>query len=134
MKISRCNPKQIVLAACASLLSVYACAEGAVRVLDCKVTQRCDASGSCEAHSDAIEFRLEPQALADDGSGRYLLRYRDAEVPMQALSEAGPFVWSRDKVRYTLLVSSDTQLLLHALTLAPAPASTVDFLNCAARQ
>jgi hypothetical protein len=123
-----------VIATSASLLSLAVHAEGAVRVLDCKTMQRCDAAGSCEARSEAIEFRLEPQALADDGSGQYLLRYRDVEVPMQALGEAGPFVWSVGSVRYTLLVSSETQLLLHALELAAAPATTIDFLECSVRQ
>lgn len=124
----------IFVAAAGCLLSSLLHAEGAVRIFDCKVTQRCDAAGKCAVNSDSIEFRLEPQALADDGSGEYILRYRDRTVPMQAASEAGPFLWSEQNVRYTLLVSSETQLLLHALELATVPATTVDFLTCKVRQ
>ena len=125
---------RLAIAACVGLLSLQAHAEGAVRVLDCKVTQRCDAAGRCEVRSDAIGFRLEPQALANDGSGQYTLRYRDVEVPMQAVGEAGPFIWTAQNVRYTLLVSSETQLLLHALELAAVPSTSVDFLTCTVKQ
>lgn len=118
----------------AGLLAPHVHAEGAVRILDCKATQRCDAGGRCDARSEDIVFRLEPQALADDGSGQYTLRYGDTVVPMQALGEAGPFVWTVQDVRYTLLVSSQTQLLLHALAPAAVPSATVDFLNCSVKQ
>jgi hypothetical protein len=108
-------------------------AEGAVRVLSCETTQRCDAAGQCEPHQETLELRMEPKALNSDGSGEFSLQYGDEAVPVQALSEAGPFVWSREQNRYTLLASSDTQLLLHTLSLSVEPEATVLFMACSFR-
>jgi hypothetical protein len=116
-------------ALCASVM-----AEGAVRVLSCETMQRCDAAGQCEPHQETLELRMEPKALNSDGSGEFLLQYGDEEaVPVQALSEAGPFVWSRAQNRYTLLASSDTQFLLHTLSLSIEPEATVLFMTCSFR-
>lgn len=112
------------------LLPAFALAEGSVRVFTCEATKHCDAAGQCEALSEAVQFHLEPQALNDDGSGEYLLLYRDIEVPMQAFSEAGPFVWQQDDERHTLLVSSQSEFLWHVLSLAAEPAASIRFLRC----
>lgn len=112
-------------------LPQLAWAEGAVRVLDCKVTQVCDASGACEAESDDVSFRLAPENLHEDGSGTYAITYRAIQASMEATSEAGPFYWTMGSERNTLLASSETQFLWHRLMLDPTPATRVYFLNCA---
>jgi hypothetical protein len=111
-------------------LPVAGWSEGAVRSLDCTVASVCDAAGRCEADSGEVLFRMEPVDTASDGSGRYLLRYGDTEAEMDALSDAGPFVWTVGSERDALLASSDTEFLWHRLTLDPAPAATIRFLSC----
>jgi hypothetical protein len=108
--------------------------EGAVRLFDCTVVQVCNAAGNCEAASGAVAFRMEPVEVGPDGGGRYELKYDEAEVAMDALSDAGPFMWSIGEERNALLLSSQTHLLWHQLTLSPMPAATVRFLTCTIRQ
>lgn len=112
------------------LLPALAQAEGAVRVLDCNTTQVCDAAGTCEAASDAVIFRMSPESLSADGSGTYKISYQDIEADMQASAEAGPFYWTRDVERNTLLASSETRFLWHKLQLAPTPQASILFLDC----
>jgi hypothetical protein len=109
-------------------------AEGAVRLLDCSVARVCNAAGACEPGSGEVAFRMEPVDASADGSGRYSLSYGDTRAEMQALSNAGPFVWTVGTERHTLLASSDTEFLWHRLTLDPAPRATIRFLTCAFRQ
>lgn len=123
-----------LMAAICAVFSGAVYAEGAVRVLACETTLQCDAAGHCMPHAEAIEFRMEPKALNADGSGEFTLQYRDAELPMQALSEIGPFVWTQQQDRYTLLASSDTQFLLHTLALADEPRATLQFMSCSLQQ
>lgn len=108
-------------------------AEGAVRVLDCKVTQICDAAGVCQAASEEVSFRMAPEKLSEDGAGTYEISYRDIKASMQASSYAGPFYWTTGAERNTLLASSETQFLWHRLRLEPAPETKVHFLECAVR-
>jgi hypothetical protein len=119
---------------CVALLPSAGWGEGAVRLFDCTVVQVCNSAGSCEGGSGSVAFRMEPVQVGPDGGGRYELRYEDTEVAMDALSDAGPFVWAVGEERNTLLVSSETQLLWHQLTLAPVVAATVRFLTCTIRQ
>jgi hypothetical protein len=117
-----------------TLLPAAVMAEGAVRVLACEVQQQCDAAGQCESRQQVLEFRMEPKSLNADGSGEFRLQYRDKQMPMRSLSEAGPFVWSDGQDRYTVLASSETQFLLHTLTLDDKPHATIQFMRCSFRQ
>ena len=128
----RCLDSLVRFSFTASLiaLSSAALAEGAVRVLDCSVVQRCDASGKCEAASDKRTFRMEPVNLQDDGSGSYVMVFNDKKTDMQALSFAGPFYWSTTEERNTLLVSSETEFLWHQLTLTPTPSAHINYMRC----
>jgi hypothetical protein len=112
------------------LLPVGAWAEGAVRLLDCAVARVCDAAGACDSGTERVTFRMEPVETAADGSGRYGLTYGGTEADMDALSAAGPFLWTVGPERNALLASSETRFLWHRLTLEPAPEATVRFLEC----
>lgn len=114
-----------------SALTPLALGEGAVRTFDCRLTQTCDAAGRCETASGEVEFRMTPEALAADGSGTYRISYRDVQASMAAASLAGPFHWSTDSERNSLLASSETEFLWHRLILAPAPHAEIHFLRCA---
>jgi hypothetical protein len=105
-------------------------AEGAVRQLDCTAVRVCDAAGSCESAAGETRFRMEPQTLDSSGAARFTLTYGDARADMAAMSDVGPFLWTVGNERHALLVSSETQWLWHRLTLDPAPAATVTFLEC----
>jgi hypothetical protein len=111
-----------------------ALAEGAVRVLNCTVTQTCDGVGKCAAATDVVTFRMEPIEIEPDGSGRYTLRYGDVQAAMMASSDLGPYVWSVGQERHALLVSSEHDFLWHRLVVEPVPAATVRFLKCEFRQ
>jgi hypothetical protein len=119
---------------CVALLPSAGWGEGAVRLFDCTVVQVCNSAGRCEEGSDAVAFRMEPVEVGPDGGGRYDLKYEETEAAMDALSDAGPFVWVVGGQRNTLLVSSETQMLWHQLTLNSAPVATVRFLTCTIRQ
>jgi hypothetical protein len=123
-----------LLALSAALASALAHAEGAVRVLECRVTHDCDDAAVCQDADQSVEFRLEPITLAADGSGSYTLRYEGRTAAMQALSEAGPFHWQQETQRHTLLVSSETHLLWHSLDFDSAPMTRIRFLDCTLRQ
>lgn len=124
-----------LLAASAAMLSPAALrAEGATRVLDCTAVRVCDAAGSCEPASAETRFRMEPQALDSSGAARFTLSYGDVRADMDARSDVGPFLWNVGTERHALLVSSETQWLWHRLTLEPAPAATVAFLECSFEQ
>jgi hypothetical protein len=116
--------------ACVALFPTAGWGEGAVRLFDCTVVQVCNPAGSCERGSGTMTFRMEPVEVGPDGAGRYALKYDATEVVMDALSDAGPFVWAVGEERNTLLVSSGTQLLWHQLGLDPVPAASVRFLTC----
>jgi hypothetical protein len=122
------------LAALLASIPHGAMAEGAVRVLDCVVTQSCDASGACKPASEQQSFRMEPVNLLEDGSGSYVMIHGDAKTDMQALSFAGPFYWASDDERNTLLASSETEFLWHRLELSPAPVADIRFMNCVLSQ
>jgi hypothetical protein len=107
-----------------------AMAEGAVRVLDCVVTQSCDASGACKSASESTSFKMEPVNLLADGSGSYAMVHGDENTDMQALSFAGPFYWGFGDERNTLLASSESEFLWHRLELGPAPVANIQFMNC----
>jgi hypothetical protein len=107
-----------------------AMAEGAVRVLDCVVTQSCDARGACKPVPEKTSFRMEPVNLLEDGSGSYVMIHDDDKTEMQALSFAGPFYWASDDERNTLLANSETEFLWHRLELRPTPAARIEFMNC----
>jgi hypothetical protein len=109
-------------------------AEGAVRVLNCTLVRACDAAGACKPESMQVTFRMEPIETRPDGSGRYTLRYGEQQADMQAMSFAGPFLWTLPTERDSLLVSSETQFLWHRLVVEPAPVATIHFLTCEFRQ
>lgn len=118
----------------AGCLPALAHAEGAVRVLECRATQECDAAATCIAVDETVEFRMEPITLDANGAGRYILRYGDNEVEMQSLSDAGPFHWLQDTERDTLIASSETQFLWHNLSFDEMPEASIRFLTCRFRQ
>ena len=113
-----------------AIATQLAWAEGAVRTLDCRITQACLATGACAAASDAVNFRMTPENLREDGSGNYQISYRDVQASMEATSYAGPFYWTTDSERNTLLASSETQFLWHRLVLDATPEASVYFLEC----
>jgi hypothetical protein len=61
-------------------------------------------------------------------------RYESVDAEVAASSAAGPFVWDVGNERHTLIASSETEFLWHALTLAPAPTAQIRFLRCIFRQ
>lgn len=115
------------------LLPGMVSAEGAVRVLTCTITRVCDAAGRCGAGSGQVAFRMEPIETGADGSGSYTLSYENNETEMQALSLAGPYVWTAGTERNTLLASSETAFLWHRVKFEPTPEGTIRFLSCAMR-
>lgn len=119
---------------CFALVSTLVRGEGAVRVIDCTMTRACDAAGNCRKTAGEVKFRMEPVQLDEDGAGRYRLRYGDAQAPMTALSDIGPFAWTVGAEHHTLLASSETDFLWHRLTVGAAPAATVTFLTCSIHQ
>lgn len=116
------------------LLPALVQAEGAVRVLDCRITQECDAEANCGTLDQTIEFRMEPIALDEQGAGRYTIRYLDQNADMQALSDAGPFHWRQESERHTLIASSETRFLWHSLSFDTMPEASIRFLSCRLRQ
>jgi hypothetical protein len=136
----------LLLVALLSLAPAGARAEGAVRVLACDSTRVCDAVGDCRSDTGSLTLRMAPEALAADGSGRYELTLGGDVLPMQALtlagdvlpmqavSEAGPFLWQQADTRYTLLVNSNSDFVLHALSLSPQPSASLRYLRCTFRQ
>jgi hypothetical protein len=81
-----------------------------------------------------VTFRIRPSKVDKGGAGRYQIQYEGKDLPMNALSDVGPFVWSRGDERHTLLASSETEFLWHRLTLGPVPVAAVRFLSCTVRQ
>lgn len=108
-------------------------AEGAVRSLDCKVSQVCDAAGVCESAAEAVNFRMAPESLREDGSGTFEISYRETRARMEAYSYAGPFIWNTELERNTVLASSETRFLWHQLVLGSTPAASVRFMECSLR-
>jgi hypothetical protein len=104
--------------------------EGAVRVFDCESRQLCTGAGACQTTITALTLRMAPKTLSADGAGQYTMTFNNSGVTVEALSAAGPYLWTVADTRYTLLVSSNTELLLHTLTLTPAPTASVQFLMC----
>jgi hypothetical protein len=132
--MTRPVPAAFSVLAITLLLPAVAWAEGAVKIFDCTVARVCDAAGVCEAGSGHVTFRMEPVKLEADGSGRYALSYADKQTDVTAVSALGPFVWTLDEERDTLLISSRTQFLWHRLRLGPASEATVRFLTCSFQQ
>jgi hypothetical protein len=128
------NFVRLSLISIACLLASAAFAEGAVRTFECTIEKVCDASGQCETAEGEITFRLQPQQLDNNGAGSYRLAYEDTTVDMQAISDAGPFTWMTDAVRHTLLVTAETRLLWHSLSLAAPLQSRSQFLECTLAQ
>ncbi len=124
----------LMLVALLTLAPAGASAEGAVRVLACDSTRVCDTVGECRSDAGSLTLRMAPQALDADGSGRYALTLDGDVLPMQAVSEAGPFLWQQADTHYTLLVNSNTEFVLHALSLSPQPLATLRYLRCTVRQ
>ena len=117
-----------------ALAPAAALPEGAVKLLDCEFARLCDAAGECAPESGHSSFRMEPVELGSGGTGRYTISYDDTSADMQALSDAGPFVWNVARERNALIASSETEWLWHRLTLVPEPASEIRFLVCAFQQ
>ena len=117
-----------------TLLPCTAWSEGAVRIIDCSITNNCDSGGACKTVTEKVIFRMEPMQIESDGSGYYKLSYRDIQAKMEALSILGPFYWIADKERDTLLISSENQFLWHRLRIDPVPDATIHYLTCTFRQ
>lgn len=115
-------------------MSLDARSEGAVKLLECDIVRVCDASGSCDAGSGDVRFRMEPVQLAAGGAGSYQISYGDAEASMQAMSDAGPFFWTAGSARNTLIASSETEWLWHELDVSSLPQATIRFLICSFQQ
>jgi hypothetical protein len=105
-------------------------AEGAVRILECKITSTCTASLQCKPESGAVTFRMEPESLDDNNAGTYVISYGDMQASMQGLSYAGPFHWRTDTAMHTLLASSETQFLWQSLELSQPPVTVIRGLQC----
>ena len=112
------------------LLAQNSQAEGAVRELSCEYERVCDAAGNCQDEDGTMIFTMEPQTVADDGAGSFVIHYGDSQAPMQAAGYAGPFSWTLPGEQHTLLASNETRFLWHQVTLAPQPQATIRFMRC----
>jgi hypothetical protein len=108
-------------------------AEGAARVFDCTVLHDCDGAGLCTDAGESVRFRLEPQALAADGSGLFTLDAGSGPVAARGLGDAGPWVWDTAGGGRDTLVLLDEAHALWARHGADATAS-VRFLTCEVTQ
>ena len=114
--------------ACLGASAVFA--EGAVKTLECSAHSVCDAAGQCAEAAGDVTFRVEPVQVVDGGAGSYLIHYDGVRADMQADSEFGPYFWMHGSERHSLIVSSESQWLWHALQAEPAPVATIRFLEC----
>lgn len=108
-------------------------AEGAVRVLDCRVLHDCDVAGFCEETTGPARFRLEPQALSADGSGTFLVDAGGGPVAAQGQGDAGPWTWTGAAGDRATLVLTDETHALWAEHAADGKAH-VRFLTCEVTQ
>jgi hypothetical protein len=111
------------------LVSAPALTEGAVKLLECSIASVCDGQGQCSPGSGQAAFRMEPLQVEAGGAGTYTIIYGDTKAEMNAMSEVGPFIWTVEAERHTLVVSSRTDWLWHQLASGPTPAATVRFLS-----
>ena len=115
------------------LLPACVMAEGAVRILDCRIDKNCNADGNCKADSGKVLFRMEPVNVDSTGAGEYKLQYGDRKnkpLSMQAITYSGPFYWYGIKEQNTLLLNSATQFLWHHVQFKPEPEATIRILTC----
>ena len=124
------NVTRVLLSALSLIFPCLALAEGAARRLDCETLRICDSTGNCKEQTETVNFRLEPMSLDDDGAGTYRLTYGDVQTTMKALTAAGPFYWSGDTERNTLMASSETAFVWHRLRLGNVVDADVRFLRC----
>lgn len=121
----------VVLFLCSGLMVNSVLGEGGIRTFECVIEKTCDASGNCETGDmNGITLLMEPDNLNADGSGSYMLNYDNGRFAMEALSNAGPFVWRRDGTRHTLLASSEEQFLWHQVFIGSSPEATIRFMQC----
>lgn len=121
---------KLLLSVLGLLLPCLTLAEGNIRLLNCETLRLCDSAGNCQPQTDAFKFRLEPVSLDEDGAGTYQLTYGDVKTTMQALTQAGPFYWSSDTERNTLMASSETAFVWHRLRLGAVVDADVRFMRC----
>lgn len=118
----------------AALASPAVLGEGAVKLLDCEIARICDDAGECRAGFGRVRFRMEPIELGAGGTGRYTISYNDTRTGMQALSDAGPFVWNTELERNALIASSADRWLWHHLRLDRLATPEIRFLDCTFQQ
>ena len=116
------------------LLPITALAEGALRILQCSLDQRCDGEISCSPESGDVVFNMEPVMLDDKGAGSYEITYEENQSVMTAMSFAGPFFWRTEGEMHTLLANSESRFLWHKLSLSPQPIASMQFIDCAFTQ
>lgn len=116
------------------LLPITSLAEGALRILECSLDQRCDTEISCSPESGDVVFTMEPEMLDDEGAGSYVISYAGKKSAMTAMSFAGPFTWNSEGEIHTLLANSENRFLWHKLSLSPTPEASMQFLDCAFTQ
>lgn len=121
--------KPLIIAMIA-LLPATALGEGALRELVCSYHRACDADGACKDEKGQIIFTMEPETVADDGSGSFIIHYGGRQAPMRAMGFAGPFTWKTPVAVSTLMASSEEQFLWHRLALSPEPTADIHFMNC----
>ena len=105
-------------------------AEGAVRQFDCAIVRSCNNSGACTPHSGKMTFSMAPVSTAQDGSGRFEIKYGSVRAPMQSLSDVGPFHWKVGEEQNTLLLNSEREMLWHQLNIGTSATATVLFMTC----
>ena len=115
---------------CSVAFSAAIHAEGAVRRLQCSTERVCDAAGSCVSETGEATFLIEPVEVDAAGAGRYTISFAQAQAPMLAQSELGPFLWTLGTQRHALIISSETQWLWHTLDTAPVAAASIRFMQC----
>lgn len=105
-------------------------AEGAGMVFTCQELTSCGPDGACTATpAAAVTFTLAPLTVGPEGEGIYKISYGNAEAEAQAMTGIGPFMWRFGTREHTLLFSSETNMLWHALDLDTGRAE-VFFLAC----
>ena len=126
----RCSLTAFFLSGLILVAPASAWAEGALRLLECRLQQACDSSATCEPADGEVEFSMEPLELDANGSGSYNINYDDNEAEMQARSFAGPFLWTVNGEMHSLLANSETSFLWHRLAFEPTPEATITFMAC----
>jgi hypothetical protein len=118
-----------------TIAPLSAFAEGAARIIDCKIVSACNAEGICAPQTGETRFRFDPVKTNADGTGDYLIEHDGISSPMTWLGGTGPLLWSEaPEDGQTLLFTSETaeggaNMVWHSRNADPTQSRT-RFLFC----